>query len=67
MYKVDGSSLGGGGPCGNANGEYSTPIMLQEMEADGVTPTGNPVQILDRGPYDGPLIEAPALILHNGT
>lgn len=41
--------------------------MLQEMEADGVTPTGNPVQILDRGPYDGPLIEAPALILHNGT
>jgi len=67
VYKVDGSSLGGGGPCGNANGEYSTPIMLQEMEADGVTPTGNPVQILDRGPYDGPLIEAPALILHNGT
>jgi hypothetical protein len=67
VYKVDGSSLGGGGPCGNANGEYSTPIMLQEMEADGVTPTGDPVQILDRGQSDGPLIEAPALILHNGT
>ncbi|KAG2148567.1 glycoside hydrolase family 43 protein [Suillus cothurnatus] len=67
VYKVDGSSLGGGGPCGNANGEYSTPIMLQEMETDGVTPTGEPVQILDRGQSDGPLIEAPALILHNGT
>ncbi|KAH7885587.1 glycoside hydrolase family 43 protein [Phlebopus sp. FC_14] len=67
VYKVDGSSLGGGGPCGNANGEYSTPIMLQQMEADGLTPTGSPVQILDRAPDDGPLIEAPVLILHNGT
>ncbi|KIJ68148.1 glycoside hydrolase family 43 protein [Hydnomerulius pinastri MD-312] len=60
-------SLGGGGLCGNANGEYSTPIMLQQMEADGVTPTGNPVQILDRIQSDGPLIEAPVLILHEGT
>ncbi|KAH7920420.1 glycoside hydrolase family 43 protein [Leucogyrophana mollusca] len=67
VYKVDGSSLGGGGPCGNADGAYSTPIMLQEMEPDGITPTGDPVQILDRGQYDGPLIEAPVLILHEGT
>ncbi|KAI5991362.1 glycoside hydrolase family 43 protein [Pisolithus marmoratus] len=37
------------------------------MEADALTPTGDPVQILDRGPQDGPLIEAPVLILHNGT
>ncbi|KAF9222898.1 glycoside hydrolase family 43 protein [Gyrodon lividus] len=67
VYKVDGSSLGGGGPCGNANGAYATPIMLQAMEADGLTPVGDPVQILDRGVYDGPLIEAPVLILHEGT
>ncbi|KAL4071639.1 glycoside hydrolase family 43 protein [Scleroderma yunnanense] len=67
VYKVDGSSLGGGGPCGNADGQYSTPIMLQKMEADGLTPSGDPVQILDRGPADGPLIEAPVLILHNGS
>ncbi|KAH7926542.1 glycoside hydrolase family 43 protein [Leucogyrophana mollusca] len=67
VYKVDGNNLGGGGPCGNGDGVYSTPIMLQEMEADGITPTGDPVQILDRGQYDGPLIEAPVLILHEGT
>ncbi|KAI5991376.1 glycoside hydrolase family 43 protein [Pisolithus marmoratus] len=67
VYKVDGSSLGGGGACGNANGQYSTPIMLQMMEADALTPTGDPVQILDRGQQDGPLVEAPVLILHNGT
>ncbi|KAI6100692.1 glycoside hydrolase family 43 protein [Pisolithus croceorrhizus] len=52
VYKVDGSSLGGGGPCGNANGEYSTPIMLQMMEEDALTPTGDPVQILDRESQD---------------
>ncbi|KAI6037864.1 glycoside hydrolase family 43 protein [Pisolithus marmoratus] len=67
VYKVDGNNLGGGGACGNANGQYSTPIMLQMMEADALTATGDPLQILDRGPYDGPLIEAPALILHDGT
>ncbi|KAF9236970.1 glycoside hydrolase family 43 protein [Melanogaster broomeanus] len=67
VYKVDGSSLGGGGPCGNANGAYATPIMLQAMAADALTPVGAPVQILDRGTYDGPLIEAPVLILHEGT
>ncbi|KAI6124935.1 glycoside hydrolase family 43 protein [Pisolithus croceorrhizus] len=65
--QLDGSSLGGGGPCGNANGEYSTPIMLQMMEEDALTPTGDPVQILDRESQDGPLVEAPVLILHNGT
>ncbi|KAI6113486.1 glycoside hydrolase family 43 protein [Pisolithus croceorrhizus] len=67
VYKVDGSSLGGGGPCGNANGEYSTPIMLQMMEEDALTPTGDPVQIVNRESQDGPLVEAPVLILHNGT
>ncbi|EIW77470.1 glycoside hydrolase family 43 protein [Coniophora puteana RWD-64-598 SS2] len=68
VYKVDGSSLGGGGPCGNANGAFATPIMLQKLEADGLTPTGNPVEILDRiASEDGPLVEAPVLIIHGGT
>jgi hypothetical protein len=32
--------------------------MLQEVEMDGVTPIGNPVQILDRAASDRPLVEA---------
>ncbi|KIO03285.1 glycoside hydrolase family 43 protein [Pisolithus tinctorius Marx 270] len=56
VYKVDGSSLGGRGP-----------VEMQVMEADALTPTGNPVQMLDHSPQDGPLIEPPILILHNGT
>ena len=67
VYKVDGNNLGGGGICGNGDESHATPIMLQAVEADGVTPTGNATQILDRGPADGPLVEAPDLILVNGT
>ena len=37
--------------------------MLQEVSADdGTTPIGDPVQILDRGDADGPLVEAPSLM-----
>lgn len=37
--------------------------MLQQVDpSDGVTLIGEPQQILDRGPADGPLIEAPNLI-----
>ena len=40
-----------------------TPILLQEVSAtDGTTPVGDPVQILDRGDADGPLVEAPSLV-----
>lgn len=67
VYKVDGNNLGGGGTCGNGDGSHSTPIMLQKLTSDGITATGSAVQILDRGTYDGPLIEAPSLILHSGT
>lgn len=60
---MDGSSLGGGGPCGNGDGSHSTPIMLQEVNAtDGTNPIGEPIQILDRSNADGPLIEAPSLV-----
>ena len=69
VYKIDGNSLpnGGGGPCGNAAGVHPTPIMLQKLGPDGVTLVGAPMQLLDRGPADGPLIEAPDLILADGT
>lgn len=37
--------------------------MMQKVKADdGTTPIGDPVKILDRGPDDGPLIEAPSLV-----
>ena len=63
VYKVDGNSIGHGENCGNTEGTLvPTPIMLQELKADGITPVGQPVQILDRTDDDGPLVEAPNLI-----
>jgi beta-xylosidase len=41
--------------------------MLQQLEADGVTPVGSPIELLDRGDADGPLIEAPNMLLYEGT
>ena len=62
-YKIDGNSLKHGGDCLNSVPPLvSTPIMLQEVEADGVTPIGKPVQILDRDDSDGPLVEAPGIV-----
>ena len=63
VYKIDGNSLGGGGPCGNQDGSHGTPLMLQQVSADdGYTPIGDKTQLLDRGEADGPLIEAPSLV-----
>ena len=68
VYKIDGNSIGHGGSCGNTVAPIvPTPIMLQQLAADGVTPVGAPIEILDRGDADGPLIEAPNLILKNGV
>lgn len=68
VYKVDGNSVGHGGSCGNtADPIVPTPLMLQQLEADGITPVGDPIELLDRGDADGPLIEAPSLILVNGV
>lgn len=61
VYKIDGNSLDGDGTL------HSTPIMLQELESDAVNPCGAPVQILDRGAADGPLVEAPSLAKRAGT
>lgn len=62
MYKIDGNSIGNGGSCGNTvDPIVPTPIMLQQVQSDGVTAVGNPQQILVNGEYDGPLVEAPSL------
>lgn len=66
-YKIDGNSLGHGGNCNNGIPPLvDTPIMLQRLSADGLTPVGSPVEILNRGPEDGPLVEAPSLVKKNG-
>jgi beta-xylosidase len=36
--------------------------MLQKLQADGTSPDGAPVPILDRTAADGPLVEAPELV-----
>jgi hypothetical protein len=68
VYKVDGNSIGNGGVCGNTVAPIvPTPLMLQQLASDGVTPLGDPIELLDRSDADGPLIEAPNLILVNGV
>ncbi|ETN40550.1 uncharacterized protein HMPREF1541_04827 [Cyphellophora europaea CBS 101466] len=61
-YKLDGNANGNGGNCNNGIAPFqNTPIMLQEVDQDGVTLIGGPTQILDRDEADGPLVEAPSL------
>ncbi|KAL1998382.1 hypothetical protein VTN02DRAFT_6296 [Thermoascus thermophilus] len=68
VYKVDGNSVGNGGDCNNGVPPLKpTPIMLQRVADDGITPIGDAVQILDRDDSDGPLVEAPNLLLHGDT
>lgn len=63
LYKIDGNSIGHGGDCNNGvEPLVATPIMLQEVLEDGVTPVGEPIEILDRDESDGPLVEAPSLV-----
>ncbi|EON61044.1 hypothetical protein W97_00255 [Coniosporium apollinis CBS 100218] len=62
-YKIDGNNVGHGGECRNSIKPLaSTPILLQRMASDGVTPQGEPIRLLDREKNDGPLVEAPALV-----
>ncbi|PYH38201.1 glycoside hydrolase family 43 protein [Aspergillus neoniger CBS 115656] len=68
VFKVDGNSIGNGGDCNNGIAPLKpTPILLQKVDTDGFTPVGDAVQILDRDDSDGPLVEAPNLILHGDT
>ncbi|KAJ5746174.1 arabinan-endo 1-5-alpha-L-arabinase [Penicillium odoratum] len=61
VYKIDGNSLDGDGTT------HATPIMLQGLNSDAVTPNGGSTQLLDRDDADGPLIEAPSLANVDGT
>lgn len=62
VYKADANSIGNGGSCNNSKKPLvSVPILLQELEKDGITPVGDPVQILENTHNDGPLVESPSL------
>ncbi|CAG8041310.1 unnamed protein product [Penicillium salamii] len=64
VYKGDGNSIGHGGNCGNSKKPVvSVPLLLQELKSDGVTTVGDAVKILDIDGSDGPLVEAPNLIV----
>ncbi|KAK4955564.1 hypothetical protein LTR10_006503 [Elasticomyces elasticus] len=64
VYKVDGNGIGHGGACGNNVAPFvSTPIVLQPVQADGVTFDGPATIILDNaGASDQGIVEAPALM-----
>ncbi|KAK0664250.1 putative arabinan endo-1 [Lasiodiplodia hormozganensis] len=59
-----GNAIGNGGLCGNTiEPIVGTPLMLLAVAADGVTPQGSPVQLLDNaGVSDDGIVEAPALV-----
>ncbi|KAM0112594.1 hypothetical protein ACP6JB_001635 [Aspergillus fumigatus] len=62
-YKSDGNSIGHGGDCNNGKKPIvKVPIMLQELQDDGITPVGDPIEILKNEQEDGPLVEAPNII-----
>lgn len=63
-YKVDGNSLGRGGPCGNTVGSplVPTPLRLQQVAADGTTFVGDYTTMLNHnGTADDGIVEAPSL------
>ena len=69
VYKGDGNSVGHGGYCGNSiKPLVSVPILLQELDTDGISKVGESVTILDINDTDGPLVEAPDIVrLDDGT
>ncbi|KXT08293.1 hypothetical protein AC579_6683 [Pseudocercospora musae] len=69
VYKVDGNSLGHGGPCGNTVAPLvPTPLILQPVAADGCTLTGSPTELLDhQGSSDDGVLEAPVVVKSGST
>lgn len=66
IYKIDGNSLGSGGSCNNGFWpRKNTPLVLQEVAADGITKIGSMKTLLNRDDIDGPCIEAPSLAYIN--
>ena len=63
-YKIDGNSIGHGGVCNNSKKPLvRVQLMLQELKEDGITPVGDPIQILESNKRDdGPLVESPNLV-----
>jgi beta-xylosidase len=63
VYKVDGNSLGRNASCSKYIAP--TPLLLQQVEKDGVSLIGDPVELLLNFRYDGPNIKAPALVYND--
>lgn len=63
LYKIDANANGDGGTCGNTEGTIqSTPIIIQQVQEDGVSKIGGAMQLITNGPDDGPLVEAPSMM-----
>ncbi|GAM83614.1 hypothetical protein ANO11243_016020 [Dothideomycetidae sp. 11243] len=68
VWKLDGNSLGHGGPCGNSIAPVvSTPIVIQQVAADGATKIGAQSTLIANDPIDGPDVEGPAMIKNAGS
>ena len=65
VYKVDGDSLGHNDSRSCTKYVAPTPLLLQQVDIDGVSLIGKPVELLLNSRYDGPSIEAPALLFHD--
>ncbi|KAF2223263.1 glycosyl hydrolase, partial [Elsinoe ampelina] len=66
-WKLDANSLGNGGSCGNSVPPLvDTPIVIQQVGADGATKVGDRTVILNRDDIDGPTVEAPKIIKKEG-
>lgn len=67
-WKIDSNSLGHGGLCKNSVAPIvSTPIMIQQVGADGATKIGLPATLIVNDLADGPLVEAPSMIKVGST
>ncbi|EME40383.1 glycoside hydrolase family 43 protein [Dothistroma septosporum NZE10] len=63
LYKIDGPAVTGGGYCVSPENKPSTPIMLQQVQEDGCTKVGDPIQIWNnRGEVDRYQSEAPVIV-----
>lgn len=63
LYKIDANALGNGGNCGNSVPPIqTTPIVIQQVAADGTRTIGAPKTLLTNSQFDGPLVEAPYMI-----
>ncbi|KAF2156088.1 glycoside hydrolase family 43 protein [Myriangium duriaei CBS 260.36] len=67
-WKIDANSLGHGGVCNNGVAPIvTTPILIQQVQADGATKIGSASTLIVNDPADGPLVEAPSMIKHGNT